>query len=91
MLGFFHQQMAVAVRKRYLQDDRRAEADVCSRLGDYFVRKADPTGGGRWEGESGNYFADLVYYQLRALRVRGNVCLVAWSSQRRLVHCACGD
>jgi hypothetical protein len=53
------------------QDDRRAEADVCSRLGDYFIRKADPTGGGRWEGESGSYFADLVYYQLRALRVCG--------------------
>jgi hypothetical protein len=43
---------------------------VCARLGDYFVRKADPTGGGRWEGESRHYFADIVYYQLRALRVR---------------------
>ncbi len=51
------------------QDDRRAEADVCSRLGDYFITKADPTGDGRWEGESRRYFADLVFYQLKALRV----------------------
>ena len=69
MLGFFHLQMAMAVRKRYLQDDRRAEAQVCARLGNFFIRKADPSGTGRWEGESKRYFADIVYYQLRALQV----------------------
>ena len=57
----------------FLQDDRRAEALVCARLGDFFIRKADPGRTGRWEGEAKRYFADIVYYQLRALQV--HACL----------------
>eukprot|EP01138_Halocafeteria_seosinensis_P010237 gb/GECG01010455.1/.p1 GENE.gb/GECG01010455.1/~~gb/GECG01010455.1/.p1 ORF type:complete len:2817 (+),score=410.58 gb/GECG01010455.1/:1-8451(+) len=71
MLGFFHQQMMIAVRRRYLQDNRRAEAEVCGRLTEYFFNKADPTGDGQWLGDQKRYFLDLVYYQLRALDLSG--------------------
>lgn len=71
VLGLFHQQMAGAVRRRYLQDDRRQEAHVCAWLANYFRRIADPAGDSTWTGESGRAFADLVFYQLRALQLLG--------------------
>ena len=67
MLGFFHQQMVFAVRRRYLQHNRLAEAQVCATLAKYFTRMADPHGDGKWSGSSRRAHQDLVYYQLRAL------------------------
>ncbi|RYG41691.1 hypothetical protein EON68_02800, partial [archaeon] len=69
MLGFFSQQMVHAVRKRYLQNNRLREAEVCSRLADYFMAKADPSRDGMYQGEGLRYFEDLVYYHIRALRI----------------------
>ena len=71
MLGFFHHQMMEAVRRRYLQYNRRAEAAVCTRLTEYFFNKADPSRDGKWLGDQKRYFLDLVYYQLRALDLAG--------------------
>jgi WD40 repeat protein len=69
MLGFFSTQMANAVRKRYLQNNRLREAEVCTRLADYFMRKADPGRNGSYTGESKRAAEDLVYYHLRALKI----------------------
>jgi len=66
IIGFFHQQIRFAVRRRYLSHSRDAEPRVMERLAHYCEAKADPTGDGRWLGKSQRHFDDLVFYQLGA-------------------------
>lgn len=62
-LDFFHRQLAKAVRKKYLDDERRGAA-VHQRLAEYFSRKADPSGTRRWDGNYSRGLSELPYHLL---------------------------
>jgi hypothetical protein len=43
----------------FFQNNRLREAEVCTRLANFFMAKADPTQDGTYSGESLRYIEDL--------------------------------
>jgi hypothetical protein len=63
-LNFFHQQLAIAVQKRYLASEEK-ELTGHQILARYFSRKADPTGEKIWTGNYPRGLSELPYQQTK--------------------------
>ncbi|HUS11313.1 MAG TPA: hypothetical protein VMZ30_12680, partial [Pyrinomonadaceae bacterium] len=63
-LGFFHRQLARAVRQKYLSDNTNEVASH-RRLAKYFQRKADPDEKGLWGGNYPRALSELPYHFLQ--------------------------
>jgi len=63
-LDFFHQQLVVAVRERYLAGER--ERLAChEQLAGYFRRKSDPAGDRTWRGNYPRGLSELPHHQIQ--------------------------
>ena len=61
-LNFFHQQLAEAVRERYLIS-KDSEIAAHRKLEGYFRRKADPAADATWSGDYARGFSELPHHQ----------------------------
>jgi WD40 repeat protein len=63
LLDFFHQQLAKAVRGRYLGTDH-AQRDRHAELAGYFRRKGDPGADETWKGNYPRSLSELIHHQV---------------------------
>jgi hypothetical protein len=63
LIGFFHQQLAKAVRERYLRTDEVRLARHAELVG-YFQRKGDPGADDTWKGSYPRSLSELVHHQI---------------------------
>lgn len=69
-LGFFHGQLAVAVKNRYLRGSKM-RIHICGNLSSYYKLKADPKGDLSWDGEYSNALKELPYFYFQSYDLQG--------------------
>ena len=66
LFSFYHRELGEVAREQYLFEGRKEE--IHGRLADYFRSRADPGGGGAWDGEGVRGLSELPYHLTHAGR-----------------------
>ena len=66
LFSFYHRELGEVAAEQYLVDGPKEE--IHGRLADYFRSRADPKGGGAWDGEGVRGLSELPYHLTQAGR-----------------------
>lgn len=70
-ISFFHDQLSLAVRKRYFDDDNKMINHIYKNLCDHYKLNADPTGELLWNTKDEDALTELPYYYTVAFNYLG--------------------